>query len=335
MAGQVRPRRTASSPAATPSTPASTARTGQAAVTSAVTAVRPGNAWAAASSRPPASARTPDHARTPPATAISSPTTARPGPRTASSATPAAGTSGAASPPLSTAVTGGSGGSRCAVTCAHACPPATSARAPATTEPRTAAVSSRRALIVPTGSLPRGAPLLARSVTVASAVAPLLARWRSLRCSLPVGSVARCDAHAPVRSPELPEPLRRRDRRQHRPRLVPGLRLLGGGIAVGHDAGAGLHVRPPLVQHRRPDGDRHIHVAAGVDVADRARVERPPGRLQRLDDFHGPGLRRPGHRAGREGGVEDVERVVRRRDLAGHRRHQVHDVAVVLHAHEV
>src|SRR5215218_9668824 len=31
---------------------------------------------------------------------------------------------------------------------------------------------------------------------LASALAPLLARWRSLRCSLAVGSVPRCDAHS-------------------------------------------------------------------------------------------------------------------------------------------
>src|SRR5687768_16274313 len=39
-------------------------------------------------------------------------------------------------------------------------------------------------------SAPRSAPrsFLAAMTPVASAVAPLLARWRSLRCSLPVGS---------------------------------------------------------------------------------------------------------------------------------------------------
>src|SRR4051794_6784684 len=41
-------------------------------------------------------------------------------------------------------------------------------------------------------------------ITVASAVAPLLARWRSLRCSLPVGSVPRCDAPGAVGGLALP-----------------------------------------------------------------------------------------------------------------------------------
>src|SRR4051794_27838770 len=154
IAGHVRPRRTASSPAPIPSSPPTTARAGHTGVRSTITRPParpiPGRS-AEASEIPPASARSPDQASRPPAAAMSSPTTARPGPRTASSATaaasstsPAAGTSGAASAPLRTPLTGGSGASRSAVTRAQAWPPAIRASAPAPTEPRTAAPSSLR-----------------------------------------------------------------------------------------------------------------------------------------------------------------------------------------------
>jgi hypothetical protein len=50
-------------------------------------------------------------------------------------------------------------------------------------------------------------------------------------------------------------------------------------------------------------------VAAAVrEVADRARVDAAPDRLEFVDDLHGADLRRAGHGAGREAGAEDVER---------------------------
>ena len=48
-------------------------------------------------------------------------------------------------------------------------------------------------------------------------------------------------------------------------------------IGVGDDARAGLHVGPALVQDGGADRDRHVHVAAGVDVADGAARRAPAG----------------------------------------------------------
>src|SRR5262245_59644457 len=61
-------------------------------------------------------------------------------------------------------------------------------------------------------------------------------------------------------------------RAQKTHRLVHGLFAFGLGNAVGDDAGAGLDVRGLPLQHQSPQSDARIHVAAEVDVADRAAV---------------------------------------------------------------
>src|SRR5215211_5603450 len=123
-------------------------------------------------------------------------------------------------------------------------PPVTTATR--STSRRTTACSLTTSPVRSRGTLRSSLALL----RVASAVAPLLARWRSLRCSLPVGSVARCDARAPVRS-------RSSLRRQEHVLLV-GERVQRVGSQLPAQPGLLEAAERRRVAHRRVAVDRQV-----------------------------------------------------------------------------
>ena len=84
-------------------------------------------------------------------------------------------------------------------------------------------------------------------------------------------------------------------------RLVLAFLMFGGGIAVRDDADAGLHVQRAVFNDAGSQGDAGIHGAIGRKVADAARIDAAFGRLQLVNDFHRPDLRRAGPGPGREG----------------------------------
>src|SRR5438046_1215188 len=75
--------------------------------------------------------------------------------------------------------------------------------------------------------------------------------------------------------------------------------------------------------------------AAQAQVAHRAAVQPAALGLQLVDDLHGPDLGRARQRPRRERGRQRVEGVLPLAQLARHRADDVHDVAVVLHGHEL
>src|SRR3990172_8174583 len=81
------------------------------------------------------------------------------------------------------------------------------------------------------------------------------------------------------------------------------------GIRVGHDAAANLKVGPAPSTNDGADGDVQVQVSAKVQIADRAGVNPPPGRLELLNDFHRPNFWRPGHRSPRKTGPQQVDTV--------------------------
>ena len=127
-----------------------------------------------------------------------------------------------------------------------------------------------------------------------------------------------------------------RDRGQQGPGLVAALEVLVLGHRVGHDAGAGLHRGPAVVvDDHRADGDGGVDVAREVEVADHAGVGPALGRLEVVDDLHGPHLGRARHRAGRQRGPQHVDRRAPVGQLARHLRREVHHVAVALERHHL
>src|SRR5205085_7141143 len=54
--------------------------------------------------------------------------------------------------------------------------------------------------------------------------------------------------------------------------FVLALELLGGGIAVGHDAGAGLHIGHAVFDERRAQHDAAVHLAVGGEIAHAAPI---------------------------------------------------------------
>ena len=63
------------------------------------------------------------------------------------------------------------------------------------------------------------------------------------------------------------------------PRLVDAFLLLGGGIAIRDDAGAGLHVHGAVLDQRGAQGDAGVHVAVGVEITDARRHRCRGGRV--------------------------------------------------------
>src|SRR4051812_35317687 len=72
---------------------------------------------------------------------------------------------------------------------------------------------------------------------------------------------------------------RRRHRGEQRGRLVAALEVLVVRIAVGDDAGTGLHRRAAVVDDHRADGDGGVDVAGEVEVTDGPGVRPALGRL--------------------------------------------------------
>ena len=148
-----------------------------------------------------------------------------------------------------------------------------------------------------------GAELLVVIAKPGSTSIPRRRRGRSPSCS------AAAAAGAP----------RRRHRRQQGGRLVVALHVLFDRVAVGHDPGPGLH-RGTAVggHHHRADGDGGVEVAREVDVPDHAAVDAALGRLEVVDDLHGPHLGGPRQRPGRDRGPQDVDGPLARRQLPRH-----------------
>ena len=67
-----------------------------------------------------------------------------------------------------------------------------------------------------------------------------------------------------------------------------------------------------------------------VDVADDAGIRTAAGRLELVDDLHGPHLRRARHRARRQRRPQHVDRPEAGTQVGGHLRRQMHHVAVAL-----
>jgi hypothetical protein len=88
------------------------------------------------------------------------------------------------------------------------------------------------------------------------------------------------------------------------------------------------------VTHDRADRDAGVEVAGVRHVAHGTAVGATLGRLELVDDLHRPDLRRAAQGAGREGSLQDVERVTAGLELAGHVTDQVHHVRIALDLHE-
>src|SRR5262249_15006947 len=94
------------------------------------------------------------------------------------------------------------------------------------------------------------------------------------------------------------------------PGLVDAFLLLEGGIGVGNNAGAGLHIDVAVLEQRRAQYDAAVHRTVGGEVADAPGIEPALLLLQFVDDLHGAHLGGARHGAGREPGDEGAKRVV-------------------------
>ena len=66
-------------------------------------------------------------------------------------------------------------------------------------------------------------------------------------------------------------------------------------------------MQPAVLDDAGADRDRHVHVAGEAQVAAGTAVDAALDRLELVDDFHRPDLRRARQRAGWEGGTQHVE----------------------------
>ena len=134
-------------------------------------------------------------------------------------------------------------------------------------------------------------------------------------------------------APARPLP-RELDRAKERRGLGLGLGVLLLGNRVRDDARAGLHTPQAALDHRRPDRDREVAVAGGVEVADGAAVDPAPAALQRIDQLHRPDLGRPRERARRKTGGESIRRAGSIAETPADLGDQVLDVGELLDAGE-
>ena len=81
-----------------------------------------------------------------------------------------------------------------------------------------------------------------------------------------------------------------------------------GTLSATMPAPACTEARPSGRDDHGADGDGGVDVAGEVDVADDAGVGPALGRLELVDDLHGPHLRRARHGAGRQRGPQHVDR---------------------------
>jgi hypothetical protein len=95
----------------------------------------------------------------------------------------------------------------------------------------------------------------------------------------------------------------------------------------------GLNPRLAVADSDGANRDAEVEIAGEVDVADRAGVNVPPGRLELGEDLALRESWEPPKRAGRETGDQRIEMVLILGERAVHRRHQVHDVRVALEPH--
>src|SRR3989304_2308893 len=80
--------------------------------------------------------------------------------------------------------------------------------------------------------------------------------------------------------PSPPLPRRARQPLQHRAGLTLRFLILPRGIAVGHDAGTGLHMRAPTPENRGAERDGRIEgLRPPTDVPARAGLGPAPSRL--------------------------------------------------------
>ena len=84
-----------------------------------------------------------------------------------------------------------------------------------------------------------------------------------------------------------------------------------------------------------PQRDAGVHRPAEIDVADGAGIGTTAGRLELVDDLHGPDLRGPRDGAGREASAKRVEGRLVGEELPGDVARDVHDMAVALDRHHV
>ena len=96
-----------------------------------------------------------------------------------------------------------------------------------------------------------------------------------------------------------------------------------GGVGVGHDRAADVQVGAAAGDHGRADHDCQVAGAVGRQPAEGAGVRAAAHGLELLDQLHRAHLGRSGHRAGRERGRDEVERVASGGELAGHRRDEL------------
>ena len=112
--------------------------------------------------------------------------------------------------------------------------------------------------------------------------------------------------------------------------LVERLGELLLGIGVGHDRAADAHPDRVAGGLEGADHDARVEPGDRAGDPDRARVDLAPGRLERRDHLHRLDLRRPGHRAGRERGAQQLAVAHAVAQAAGHGRDQVPHAGVGL-----
>jgi len=133
----------------------------------------------------------------------------------------------------------------------------------------------------------------------------------------------------------LKPPVRHFDGLNHTASLVDGLLELAFWIGVSNDPGAGLEIEARALLKESPDGDAEIHVAGETEISHGSGVRSAAGVLQLLDDLHGADLRGTGDRARGEGGLEHVEHVLSRSQIAPHAGNEMHHVGIALDDHEL
>src|SRR5689334_8989616 len=99
-------------------------------------------------------------------------------------------------------------------------------------------------------------------------------------------------------------------------RLVEDLLVLGGRIAVGNDAAAGLDHHLAVLDDGGAQHDAGVHAAIAREIADGAGIEVAALGLELVDDLHGAHLRRARERAGGEARDQRIHRIETRVDLA-------------------
>lgn len=133
-------------------------------------------------------------------------------------------------------------------------------------------------------------------------------------------------------SPTFLKPLQRFQQYFH---LGDGLLILGLPVGVSDDAATAPAADLAVLDQQAANGNGTVHLAAHVEIQERAAVEAAPGRLELIDDLHGADLRRTGDGAAGETAGDQVQRILARCKLGGDATDQVMHVGIALQGEQL